>query len=328
MSKSMAGTYAAIPGHDALMRIGLNGSSLIAMGAPLGQLREHAAEAEADGFSSYWLAQLGVPDALTAIATMGEVTSTIELGTAVIPTWPRHPLMLAAQASTVIEAIGPGRLILGLGLAHKVSVEGTLKIPFTTPAKHMEEYLSVLLPVLTDRKASFTGDIWSAETDGIGGTAVEPPTVMLAAMGPRMLQLAGARTAGSILWLSGPDAIADQIKPALDAAASEAGRPTPRIMASVPVCVTKDADSVKGFVAAALAGYNDLPSYRGVMDASGAGGPADVSLIGTEDEVLAGIRAFADAGATDFAPVELTLSPDDATATRELLKGLAADGIS
>lgn len=309
------------------MRIGLNGSSLIASGAPLGQLRDHAAQAEADGFSSYWLAQLGVPDALTAIATMSDATSTIELGTAVIPTWGRHPLMLAAQASTVVEAIGPGRLVLGIGLAHKVSVEGTLKIPFATPAKHMQEYLSVLLPVLTDRKASFTGDIWSAETEGIGGTPVEPPTVMLAAMGPRMLKLAGAKTAGSILWLSGPDAIADQIKPALDAAASEAGRPTPRIMASVPVCVTKDAQSVKGFVAAALAGYNDLPSYRGVMDASGAGGPADVSLIGTEDEVLAGIRAFAEAGATDFAPVELALNPDDAAATRALLKGLAADGV-
>ncbi len=304
------------------MRIGLNGSSQIAVGAPLGQLREHAAQAEADGFSSYWLAQLGVPDALTAIATMGEDTSTIELGTAVIPTWPRHPLMLAAQASTVVEAIGPGRLILGIGLAHKMSIEGTLKIPFATPAKHMEEYLSVLLPVLTDRKVSFTGDIWSAEVDGVGGTPVEPPTVMLAAMGPRMLQLAGSRTSGSILWLSGPKAIAEQIKPALDAAAAEAGRPAPRIVASVPVCVTKDADAVKGFVEAALAGYNDLPSYRGVMDTEGAGGPADVSLIGTEDEVLAGMRAFAEAGATDFAPVELALDPDDAVATRELLKGV------
>jgi F420-dependent oxidoreductase-like protein len=307
------------------MRIGLNGSSLIATGAPLGQLRDHAAQAESDGFSSYWLAQLGVPDALTAIATMGDSTSTIELGTAVIPTWLRHPLMLAAQASTVVEAIGPGRLVVGIGLAHKPSIEGTLKIPFATPAKHMEEYLDVLLPVLTERKVSVTGDIWSAEVEGVGGTAVEPPTVMLAAMGPRMLRLAGSRTAGSILWLSGPKAIAEQIKPALDAAASDAGRPAPRIVASVPVCVTKDADGVKGFIAAALAGYNDLPSYRGVMDTEGAGGPADVCVVGTEDEVVAGIQAFADAGATDFAPVELALDPDDAAATREVLKGLAAD---
>lgn len=309
------------------MRIGLNGSSLIATGAPLGQLRDHAAQAEADGFSSYWLAQLGVPDALTAIATMGDATSSIELGTAVIPTWLRHPLMLAAQASTVVEAIGPNRLVLGIGLAHKPSIEGTLKIPFATPAKHMEEYLEVLLPVLTERRVSFTGDIWSAEVDEVGGTPVEPPTVMLAAMGPRMLKLAGSRTAGSILWLSGPKAIAEQIKPGLDAAAAEAGRPSPRIVASVPVCVTKDPDGVRGFIAAALAGYNDLPSYRGVMDAEGAGGPADVCVVGSADEVAAGIREFAAAGATDFAPVELTLSPEDGAATRDLLKGLIADGV-
>ncbi len=149
---------------------------------------------------------------------------------------------------------------------------------------------------------------------------------MLAAMGPRMLRLAGGRTAGTILWLSGPKAIAEQIKPTLDAAAADAGHPTPRIMASVPLCVTNHPDEVRGFVSAALAGYNDLPSYRGVMDAKGAGGPADVSLIGTEDEVRPGVQAFDAAGVTDFAPVELTLRPDDAAATRALLKELAAAG--
>ena len=305
------------------MRIGINGSSLIATGAPLGQLVDHAAQAEADGFSTYWLAQLAAPDALTAIALMGSSTSTMEIGTAVIPTWPRHPLMLAAQALTVQEAIGP-RLILGIGLAHKSSIEGTLKIPFATPAKHMDEYLQVLLPALTDRKVSFTGDIWSAETDGIGGAAsVEAPTVMLAAMGPRMLQLAGERTAGSILWLSGPKAIAEQIKPALDQAAADAGRPAPRIVASVPVCVTSKPDDVKGMVAALLAGYNDLPSYRGVMDTEGAGGPADVSLIGSEDDVRAGLAAFADAGTTDFSALEFVVDPADAAPTRALLADVA-----
>lgn len=304
------------------MRIGLNGSSLIATGASVSEIRDHAAQAEADGFSSYWLAQLAVPDALTAIATMGDATSTIELGTAVIPTWLRHPLMLAAQAVTVQQVIGP-RLVLGIGLAHKPSIEGTLKIPFATPAKHMDEYLSVLLPVMADGTVSVTGDIWSAEVEG-RPAAGEPPTVMLAAMGPRMLQMAGARCAGTILWLSGPKAIAEQIKPALDAAAADAGRPTPRIVASVPVCVTDDPDGVKGFVAAALAGYNDLPSYRGVMDTEGAGGPADVSVIGDEATVRAGIAEFAAAGATDFTPVELALNPRDGEATRSLLKELAA----
>jgi len=306
------------------MRIGINGSSLIATGAPLGQLVDHAAQAEADGFSTYWLAQLGVPDALTAIATMGTATRTIEIGTAVIPTWPRHPLMLAAQALTVQEAIGP-RLILGIGLAHKSSVEGTFKVPFATPAKHMDEYLQVLLPAVTDRKVSVTGDIWSAETEGIGGPAgVAAPTVMLAAMGPRMLRLAGERTAGTILWLSGPKAIAEQIKPPLDQAAADAGRPAPRIVASVPVCVTSQPDDVKGMVAALLEGYNDLPSYRGVMDAEGAGGPADVSLIGSEDEVRAGLDAFAAAGTTDFSALEFIVDPADAAPTRAVLIDAAA----
>jgi 5,10-methylenetetrahydromethanopterin reductase len=305
------------------MRIGLNGSSHIALGSPVSVIVDHAAEAEAAGFSSYWVAQLAVPDALTTIALMGASTSTMEIGTAVIPTWPRHPLMLAAQALTVQEAIG-NRLILGIGLAHKSSVEETLKIPFVTPAKHMDEYLSVLLPALFDRKVSFTGDIWSAEVEAIVGVpGGEPPTVMLAAMGPRMLKLAGGRTSGSILWLAGPKAVAEQIKPALDAAAAEAGRPAPRIVASVPVCVTDSPDDVRNLIATFLAGYNDLPSYRGVMDTEGAGGPADVSLIGSAAEVRAGIEAFAEAGVTDFAPVEFALDPTAQAATRELLTELA-----
>ncbi len=304
------------------MRIGINGSSLIAVGASTSQMVDQAVELEEAGFASYWLAQLAVPDALTVIAAMGARTSTIELGTAVIPTWHRHPLMLAGQALTVQELIG-NRLTLGIGLAHKISVESTLKIPFATPAKHMDEYLSVLLPAMTERKVSFTGDIWSAENDLNGVPGAQPPVVMLAAMGPRMLRLAGARTDGSILWLSGPKAIAEQLKPALDAAASEAGRPTPRIMASVPVCVTTKADEVRNLVATLLAGYNDLPSYRGVMDAEGAGGPADVSIIGTEDEVRAGIAAFADAGTTEFAALEFTTNDDERKATRALLEDLA-----
>lgn len=306
------------------MRIGINGSSLISTGASLAQIVDHAAVADAEGFSSYWLAQLAVPDALTAIALMGARTSRIELGTAVVPTWARHPLMLAAQALTTQEAIG-NRLVLGIGLAHKVSVEGTLKIPFATPAKHMDEYLSVLMPALVDRAVSFAGDIWSGEMAGLTSPA-SAPGVMVAAMGPRMLRLAGERTDGTILWLSGPRAIAQQIKPALDQAAAAAGRPTPRIVASVPVCVTKKPDDVKGMVAALLAGYNDLPSYRGVMDAEGVGGPADVSLIGSEAEVLAGLQSFAEAGTTDFSALEFIVDPDDAAPTRALLREAATAG--
>jgi 5,10-methylenetetrahydromethanopterin reductase len=305
------------------MRIGINGSSLIALGSPVGAIVDDAAAAERDGFSSYWLAQLGSPDTLTVIAMMGERTRSIELGTAVVPTWPRHPLMLAAQALTVQEAIG-NRLALGIGLAHKSSVEATLGIPFVTPAKHMDEYLRVLLPALRDRRVDATGDIWSGHTDGLGAApGAEAPTVLLAAMGPRMLRLAGEHTQGTMLWLSGPDAIAGAIKPTIDEAAATAGRPPPRIAASVPVCVTADPPRVREVIAALLAGYNDLPSYRRVMDLSGAGGPADVSIVGDDEQVRAGLAAFADAGVTDFAALEFSTNGEERAATRELLRDLA-----
>jgi len=304
------------------MRIGINGSSLVAVGAPAAAIVEHAAAAEADGFSSYWLAQLTAPDALTVLALVGQATSTLELGTAVVPTWTRHPLMLAGQARTTQDATG-GRLTLGIGLAHKSSVEESLKIPFARPARHMDEYLSVLLPALHDGRVSFEGDIWSGEVDAVGGPPVDAPSVMLAAMGPRMLELAGSRTDGTILWLSGPRAIEAQIRPPLAAAAEAAGRSAPRIVASVPVCVTDRPDEVRAFVATVLEGYNDLPSYRGVMDTEGAGGPADVSLVGDEATVRAGLEAFAAAGATDFAAVEIGLDADESARTRALLVDVA-----
>jgi F420-dependent oxidoreductase-like protein len=316
------------------MHIGINGSSLVALGRPVSELIDHAVAAEADGFASWWIAQLGVPDALTVLGAAGLATVAIELGTAVIPTWPRHPAMLAAQALTAAELAsppdehgtsGPNRLALGIGLAHKVSVESSLGIPFERPAANMAEYLDVLLPLLADRRVDVDGTAWSAHVEGIGGAAGVPaPSVLLAAMGPRMLELAGGRADGTVLWLSGPRAVESTIRPALVAAAEAAGRPAPRIVASVPVCVTDDPDGVRDLVGAVLAGYNDLPSYRGVMDAEGAGGPADVSLIGDEAAVRAGLARFADAGATDFSALEIGRTEVELAATRALLKDLAA----
>ena len=242
------------------MRIGINGSSLIALGSPTSAIADHAAQAEADGFSTYWMAQLFVPDTLTAMVSVAAATSSIELGTAVVPTWLRHPLMLAAQALTVQEISG-GRVTLGIGLAHKEMIEQTLKVPFERPARNMAEYLSVLLPALHERQVSFDGDYWSAEVESIIAPAdVSAPSVMLAAMGPRMLALAGGRTDGTILWLSGPKTIESTLGPAATAAADEAGRPAPRIVAGVPICVTDDPDRVRDVIGATLANYNDLPS--------------------------------------------------------------------
>jgi alkanesulfonate monooxygenase SsuD/methylene tetrahydromethanopterin reductase-like flavin-dependent oxidoreductase (luciferase family) len=153
---------------------------------------------------------------------------------------------------------------------------------------------------------------------------VAAPSVLVAAMGPRMLDLAGSRTDGAVLWLSGPRTIDEHLRPALTAAAERAGRPQPRIVASVPVCVTDDEDRVRTLIDVLLAGYNDLPSYRGVMDREGVAGPAGVSVVGDETAVREGIRRFADAGTTDFAPIELGTDDEETSATRALLRDLSA----
>lgn len=302
------------------MQIGINGASQTSLGQPAAAVAAHAAAAEADGFATYWLAQPLVPDALTLMGLLGPATSTIEIGTAVIPTWTRHPLMLAAQALTTSELCG-GRVALGIGLAHKPSVEGSLEIPFERPAANMREYLDVLLPALRDRAVDASGEIWSGHADSMGGPAGIPtPAVLLAAMGPRLLELAGSRTDGTILWLSGPKVIEAEIAPALRAAADRAGRPAPRIVASVPVCVTDDPEPQRALIAQILDNYNHLPSYRRVMDIEGISGPADVSLVGDEDTVRAGLARFEEAGVTDFSALEFTLDAESAERTRALLK--------
>lgn len=302
------------------MRIGIHGGSHITMGAGSAQIAAHAAAAEADGFPTYWVNQVLVPDALTLLAAVGQATSTIELGTAVIPTWTRHPLMLAAQALTTQEIIG-GRLLLGIGLAHRPTIEARYAIAFERPAANMAEYLDVLLPAVRDRSVDVRGDVWSATAEAMGGPPeVASPQVMLAAMGPRMLAMAGARADGNILWLSGPRTVADRIRPAMVAAAEAAGRPLPRIVASVPVCVTDRPDEVRGLIGSVLESYNSLPSYRAVMDFEGADGVEDVAIVGDEAQVRDGLARFDEAGATDFAAVEFTLAEDEAARTRALLR--------
>lgn len=302
------------------MRIGINGSNLVALGSTAEQIVAHAVEAEADGFATWWAAQLAVPDALTLFGVIGGATSRIELGTAVVAIWTRHPFMLASQALTASELCG-GRVTLGIGLAHKATVERMFGMSFEHPAAQMDEYLSVLMPVIEERKVRFKGEYYSTSAKFIGGPpGIEAPSVMLAAMGPRMLELAGSRTDGTILWLAGPRTIEQRLRPPLIEAAERAGRPSPRIVASVPVCVTDQPQQVRDALAMVFSVYNDIPSYRGVMETEGADGPADVSLVGDEATVRAGIERFAEAGATDFSALEFFTNAEEAAATRAMLR--------
>jgi F420-dependent oxidoreductase-like protein len=304
------------------MRIGIHAGPLVLLGAAPADVVAHAAAAEADGFASYWLPQTNAIEALTVIGMCGAATSTIEFGTAVIPTWGRHPHVLAGQALTAQAATG-NRLAVGIGVAHKPSVEERYHIPFDRPVRHLREYLDVLQPLLAERKVDVEGDIWSCTAELVGPPADAPP-VLVAAMGPQFLRLTGKRADGTVLWLAGPTTIEQHIVPTMGDAAAEAGRPTPRVVASGPVSVTDRPEEVRASISDILVGYDTLPSYRGILDREGAARAGDVAIIGSADEVKAELQRYADAGATDFAAVEFGLSGEEFAATRRALQEFSA----
>lgn len=290
------------------MRIGINGSSLLAR-PDLDAIVADMADAESAGFASYWLAQTGLIDPLHCFTAARSATSTIELGTAVVPTWPRHPQALAASALASQAAID-GRLVLGLGLAHKPSVEDRWRMEWKQPIRHMLDYLDILLALLETGEAHHEGDVFSY--DGEAALITDrPPSVMLAALGDQMLKIAGKRTDGTILWCVGPKTLERQIVPGITTAADAAGRKAPRVVCSLPVWVTDRPDEARAMVAKSLTIYGQLPSYRAMLDIEGVDGPADISLIGDAETVHAGLAEIAAAGATDFTAVVQGFDPDE-----------------
>ena len=191
---------------------------------------------------------------------------------------------------------------------------------FDRPARHMREYLSVLLPLLDGTPASVDGSTLRAHIALSVPRAGRVP-VLLAALGPRMLALAGQQADGTVLWMTGPATVRDYVAPAITAAAAAAGRPSPRIVCSLPVAVTSDPAAARASADKDLAIYGQLPSYRAMLDREGAAGPGDVAIIGDEDTVAAQITELAAAGVTDFTAAQFTHGPDRQR-TRNLLKTL------
>ena len=251
------------------------------------------------GIETAWASQIFAYDALTALAAIGGEVPAIGLGTAVVPTYPRHPVMLAGQALTVQAATG-GRLTLGIGLSHQLVIENVFGQSFEKPARHMREYLSVLMPLLEGEQASFVGETLSASTFGPLQIDAPAPPVLVAALGSTMLKIAGRMASGTVTWMTGPATIEAHVVPSIRAAAAEAGRPEPRVGVGLPVCVTDDVDAARKTAADVFSIYGQLPSYRAMLDREGVGGPADVAIVGTAAEVKAQVGHLADIGATDF----------------------------
>jgi F420-dependent oxidoreductase-like protein len=251
------------------------------------------------GLAAANVSQIFGYDALTLLALVGREVPDIELMVSVVPIYPRHPIALAAQALTVQAATG-GRLTLGIGLAHQIVVENVFGYPFERPARHMREYLTALVPLLGGEQVAYQGETVTAATLGPLEVDAPAPTLLVAALGSRMLELAGTMADGTVTWMTGPATLSSHIVPTITTAAAEAGRPAPRISVGLPLCVTDDVEAARERAARLFGIYGTLPSYRAMLDREQAAGPADVAIVGDEQSVAAQLAALADAGATDF----------------------------
>ncbi len=267
-------------------------------GLTLDQTIAKTQAAERDGFATVWVPNIFAHDALTVLALAGRETKRIELGTAVVPTYPRHPHSMAQQAATANAAAG-GRVVLGLGRSHQVVIESMFGLEYDRPISRMREYVSIVRALADEGAVAHAGKSYNVNApltlpDG------KPLKIMVGALMPKMLELCGELCDGTLTWMTGPKHIASSIVPVMRAAADGAKRVMPRVVCSLPVCVTDNVDAARAFAAKQFEIYGTLPVYRACLDAEGAAGPEDISLIGTEDQVREGLQRVVDSGASDF----------------------------
>jgi 5,10-methylenetetrahydromethanopterin reductase len=313
----MAGTL----GHDPYMRISLFGGH---DSATVDEAVDRARTAADDGFDAIWLAQGFHLDALTALGVVANRVPDIDLGTAVVPIQGRHPLPLALQAVTVSSAAGPGRFSLGVGVTHQPVSEHTFGFPYSSAARLCSEELECLAGLLgPERSADHDGELLTVRATLMADAPA--PGLLVAALGPKMLELAGRFTDGTVTWMTGVGTIARDVVPRLTEAARWAERPQPRVVVGLPVCVTDDVDDARDRIDDALAGPSQLASYRRMLEAEGVTRPVDIALVGDEDAVADLVAKLELAGATELL-ASVQGSPEEQARTRRFLGQLARSG--
>ena len=279
-----------------MIRIG----TLIDVEKPVAEGVAQAAAIREAGYDSAWANQIFGQDALTLLAVVGSQVPEIELGTAVVPIHPRHPQMLAQQALTVQSASGD-RLCLGIGVSHQMVVEGLWGYSYERPGRYMREYLEAVMPMLRGETAMVAGEVIQAITVApldIPGTT--PPPVLVAALAPYMLKITGEIADGTVTWMTGIGTVGSHVAPRINEAAANAGRGAPRVVVSLPVCVTDDPQRAKDDIDSAFSIYPTLPSYAAMLEKEGVERPADISLVGTEEQVRDAIGRLEEAGGTEL----------------------------
>jgi F420-dependent oxidoreductase-like protein len=302
------------------MRIGLTGG-----GRSPADVIQQAIDAEADGFTSLWFPGAAFGDPLAAMALAGRETSTIELGTSVVQTYTAHPVLQAARSAAAAAAMDRPGFTLGIGPSHRPAIEDAYGLSYDHVGAHTEEYVDVLRALLAGEAVHHHGDHFDVEV-GAGSPPAQPVGLLLSALAPRLLRVAGSMTDGTILWMANARSIETHVAPRITAAAEAAGRPAPRIVAGLPFAVHDDVEEARAMAAQAFAGYGVLPNYRRILDIGGAAGPEDAAIVGDEGAVTAQVEALFTAGATDVWAAPFPVGDDrrgSRRRTRDLLRELA-----
>jgi 5,10-methylenetetrahydromethanopterin reductase len=283
----------------------------------------HLAQLRDEGFRRVWMAQMPFePDLLTALAVAFREVDTIEVASGVLPIQNAHPMLMAQRALT-LNLIARGRFTLGLGMTHQAVTEGMWGIPWDKAVRRLNEYLDGLLPLLAGEAVNATGE--TATTRGALMIPGAPrPEVYIAALGPQLLKIAGARTEGTMTWMTGPKTLSEHTGPTLRDAAAAAGRPdgAVRVVAGMPVSVTDEVDGARKQAAEQFVMYGQLPSYRAMLDREGYAGPEDIAIIGDEATVRDRLDEVRAAGVDEYVAVTFDSSPESRARTRKLLREL------
>jgi F420-dependent oxidoreductase-like protein len=301
------------------VRIGLTGG-----GSTVEKVVAQALRAEADGFTSLWYASVVTGDPLVAMALAGRQTERIELGTAVLQTYPCHPLLQANRAASVVDAMGRPGLTLGIGPSHRPLIEGVYGYPYDHPGRSTGEYVRILAGVLAGEVVDVDGADWTAHTGGRSLPPAHPVSVLVSALGPRLLRLAGSVADGTVLWMAPAKAIADHVVPTITAAAQDAGRPAPRIVAGLPVAVHDDEAEARNATVTYSTAYAAMENYQRILEIGDKAGPADAAIVGDEASVRTQLQSLLDAGATDIWAAPFPVG-DDAKASLRRTRALLAE---
>ncbi|MFT3851275.1 MAG: TIGR03564 family F420-dependent LLM class oxidoreductase [Ilumatobacteraceae bacterium] len=297
------------------MRIGLNGG-----GATVERMIEQATQAEADGFSALWYPSAVAGDPVAPMAVVGRETSTIELGTSVLQIYTAHPVLQANRALAAAMTMGRPGFTLGIGPSHAPVIEGMFGMSYATPGRHTEEYVEIVAALLHGEAVDQSGDELT-----LRGVPAKPPAqpvqLLVAALAPRLLRVAGAVADGTILWMGNARAVESHVAPLINAAAEAAGRPAPRIVAGLPVAVHDDVDEARTVAAKQFAIYGTLPNYQRILAHGGVDGPAQAAIVGDEAAVASQLQGLVDAGVTD---IWASIFPvgDDASGSRRRTRAL------